>query len=179
LQATTPTIFSGKGKISLGSAMMANICTYHRDSDNNDVGSLASFLEDDSESNQSRHNDDVFHTGNDDPTLVNNGNHTSKLHTFEPIREDMYDISANDCLFESSYESSSSYASVPVYTIYDGEKRVAVPYPEFYRCRRRMLEPVGLHQPSQMMMMQTKLRLHSLMLKTAIVMSAQTKTHQY
>ena len=112
-----------------------NNCIEHSDSDNNDEGSMASFIEYDSDSSQETCKGDVFSTGDDDPDTENNSNHTSELHNFEPIQEDMHDIPTSNCPFESSYEPSSSYASCPVYTIDDGERLVAVPYPEFYRCR--------------------------------------------
>ena len=46
----------------------------------------------------------------------------------------------NDCPFESSFEPSGNYSSCPVYEIDDGERLVAVPYPEFYRCRGKELD---------------------------------------
>ena len=111
-----------------------NMCAEHSNSDDNNEGSLASFIEYDSDSSEGKCKSDVFFTGDDNPDPENNSNHTSKLHPGEPIKEDMNDISIKDFPFESSYKPSSSYASCPVYTIDDGERLVVVPYPEFYRC---------------------------------------------
>ena len=76
-----------------------------------------------------------FFTGDDNPASENSSNHTSKHDPGEPIKEDTNAMPINDCPFESSFEPSGNYSSCPVYEIDDGERLVAAPYPEFYRCR--------------------------------------------
>ena len=90
-----------------------------------------------------------FFTGDDNPASENSSNHTSKLDPGEPIKEDMNDMPMNDCQFQSSFEPSSNYSSYPVYKIDDGERLVAVPYPEFTDVVENtcMFELMGLYEP--------------------------------
>ena len=90
-----------------------NMCAEHSDSDDNDEGSLASFIECDSDSSQGKYKGDIFFTGDDNPVSENSSNHTSKHDPGEPIKikEDTNAMPINDCPFESSFEPSGNYSS--------------------------------------------------------------------